>query len=158
MTHNIHIHTLHITETTNLEHFQFSLPRDAGKIIGIRTTVSGIIQSLPKDEMNGTLVHERQRVLGELKLQVLQSADWFYAESVMNMERNLGAADYSRTGFQVQPTTHGGKQSFTYAEMDLQHHIIIGVYQDLINENLNTPFAYHVNVYVWYDVSTSKDE
>jgi hypothetical protein len=156
MTHNIHIHTVHITEANNWEHFQFTLPRDARKIIGIRTTVSGIIQALPIDEMNGTLVHERQRVLGEIKLQVLQSADWFYAESVMNVERNLGAADYSRSGFKVQPATHGGKQFPTSIELDLQHHIITGVYKDLINGNLNTPFAYHVNVYVWYDVLTTK--
>ena len=148
----IYTHTLHITSLSHVSQFQISLPRDAGKITGIRTAISGNVNALPRIGQRGDSLYVRQPVLGDLRLQVCHAANWFYAENVMENEIHLGALDISRLGFKVNPFSHGGKQSFTKIDLKLSNPLITGVYKDFINERVNTPFAYEVKVYVWYDV------
>jgi hypothetical protein len=152
MKQHIYTHTIHITSQSNLTHFQFSLPSDATKITAIQTAASKAIEALPIQVPRGDFIYTRQPLLGDLRLQTSDAANWFYTERVTDADMNLGTADYSRPGWKTSQEAHNFKKFPQPVEVHLKSNVIAGVYKDNINETTEDAFAYEVNVYVWFDV------
>jgi hypothetical protein len=152
MQQHIYTHTIHITSQSNLTHFQFSLPSDAAKITAIQTAASKVAEALPVQVPRGDFIYTRQPLLGNLRLQTSDAANWFYAERITDADMNLGMADYSRPGWMTSQEAHNFKKFPQNLEVNLKSNVIAGVYKDNINETTEDAFAYDVIVYVWYAI------
>jgi hypothetical protein len=159
------------------KHFQIKLPKDTKFIIGVEyggrlisesktladapapkaaiktdsiileevyTAESGAI----KDERTKTLF-KRNQLIGELKLQSCEEANWFYATDVFVNDANLNWGDFSQAGFPVNDFTHGNKRTEEIVKIDAESTIIQGWYLDAIGKTNATNINYEITIYVW---------
>ncbi|MDI1355753.1 MAG: hypothetical protein PSX36_12600 [bacterium] len=152
------------------KHFQIKLPKNSKFILGveyggrliehsdsalIRTPVtdpfaSPVIGSGGVDAR--TQLFKRNQLIGELKLQSCEKANWFFAVDVFASDANLGLADFSQGGFPVKDYTHGNKRTEEIVKVDAESTIIQGWYLDSLGKTQKADIKYEVNVYVWINV------
>lgn len=95
---------------------------------------------------------KRNQLIGELKLQSCEEANWFFAVDVFASDANLGLADFSQGGFPVKDYTHGNKRTEEIVKVDAESTIIQGWYLDSFGKTQKADIKYEVNVYVWINV------
>jgi hypothetical protein len=153
MNRHIHTHTLHLTPQNRWIHFDFTLPNDAAKIIGIQTAIGKNNNALPTLTPNGNFLMERQIVTGELRMQTAGTSNWFYAETLADDDEHISMADCSQTGFAPQEPTHNSKKFPQPVEVQLSSNVINGFYKELLQDNNSDDFSYEVSIYVWYAIN-----
>ncbi|MES2565483.1 MAG: hypothetical protein V4565_01375 [Bacteroidota bacterium] len=95
---------------------------------------------------------KRSRLIGDLKLQSCEEANWFYSTDVLESDANLSYGDFSQGGFPVNDYTHGNKRTEEIVKIDADSTIIQGWYLDAFGKSLKTDIRYEVTVYVWINV------
>ena len=95
---------------------------------------------------------KRNQLIGELKLQSCEEANWFYAVDVYSSDANLGLGDFSQSGFPVKDYTHGNKRTEEMVKVDADSTIVQGWFLDAIGKSLKVDISYEVKVYVWINV------
>ena len=148
------------------KHFQIKLPKNTKFIIGIeygvrwidKTDVVVVIHA-PKVEAAVKVASEERKVyfkrnqlIGELKLQSCEEANWFYSTDVFVADANIKYGDFSQAGFPVNDFTHGNKRTEEIVKVDAESTIIQGWYLDAIGKTSKTDINYEVKVYVWINV------
>jgi len=150
------------------KHFQIKLPNDTKFIIGVEYggrlidhSDSVIIAPFPKEKErleSGTVggerstLFKRNQLIGELKLQSCEEANWFYSADVFANDVNLSYGDFSQTGLPVNDFSHGNKRTEEIVKIDVESTIIQGWYLDAIGKTKNADIRYEVTVYVWINV------
>lgn len=163
------------------KHFQIKLPKDTKFIIGVEyggrlITKSDVIVDVPapKAEIKiepvileathsaadsgaagdgrSKALFKRNQLIGELKLQSCEEANWFYATDVFVADANLNWGDFSQAGFPVNDFTHGNKRTEEIVKIDAESTIIQGWYLDAIGKSLKVDIDYEITVYVWINV------
>jgi hypothetical protein len=197
---NVTVHTIPITKKGEWKYFQVRLPKDAKKIIGIETGLiitdelpadtevasdivvmqrsslisidPGLIAEPPKNFEDGKRFGiERNRLMGELKLQSLDTANIFYTKDIVEEDRNIGndairiinntpPAERRMAFLKVDPPpdlwqpmfpfTHGCKLEEDGLLM-LHNPVIAGIYKDAIGKAYNLDINYKVMLYIWHD-------
>ena len=95
---------------------------------------------------------KRNQLIGELKLQSCEEANWFFSADVFASDANLGLADFSQAGFPVKDYTHGNKRTEEIVKVDAESTIIQGWFLDSFGKTQKVDIKYEVNVYVWINV------
>lgn len=177
MKEGVIITKINIKRQGERKHFQIKLPKDTKFIIGIEyggrlisesktlvdtpapkvaiktdniileevyTAESGAI----KNERTKTLF-KRNQLIGELKLQSCEEANWFYATDVFVNDANLNWGDFSQAGFPVNDFTHGNKRTEEIVKIDAESTIIQGWYLDAIGKTNATNINYEITIYIW---------
>lgn len=178
MKEGVIIKTISIKRQGERKHFQIRLPKDTKFIIGVEyggrlisrsdvkidipkavikaeaatheavyTTESGAV----RDEKPRALF-KRNQLIGELKLQSCEEANWFYAADVFVNDANLNWGDFSQAGFTVNDFTHGNKRTEEIVKVDAESTIINGWYLDALGKTLKVDINYEIKVYVWINV------
>jgi hypothetical protein len=188
-----------ITKKGEWKYFQVRLPKDAKKIIGIETGLiitdklpaytgvaneivvlqrsslisidPGLIAEPPKGFKDGErFSKQRNRLIGELKLQSLDTANIFYSKDIVEEDRNMGndnirivdnTAPAERRIALLRftpppdlwqpmfPWTHGCKMEEDGLLM-LHNPVIAGIYKDAIGKEYKTDIQYKVMLYIWH--------
>jgi hypothetical protein len=138
------------------KHFQIKLPKDTKFIIGVEyggRLISELGQLNIKPASTGNekpkTLFKRNQLVGELKLQSCEEANWFYATDVFVSDANLGYGDFSRAGFSINDFTHGNKRSEEVVKIDAKSTIIQGWYLDVIGKTNGANINYEITIYVW---------
>jgi hypothetical protein len=178
MKEGVIIKTISIKRQGERKHFQIKLPKDTKFIIGVEyggrlisrsdvksdvpkaaiktevatheavyTTESGAV----RDDRSKTLF-KRNQLIGELKLQSCEEANWFYAADVFVNDANLNWGDFSQAGFPVNDFTHGNKRTEEIVKVDAESTIINGWYLDALAKSQKLDINYEIKVYVWINV------
>jgi hypothetical protein len=150
------------------KHFQIKLPNDTKYIIGVEYggrlidhSDSVIISPFPdgKERLESgavggerTNLFKRSQLIGELKLQSCEEANWFYSADVLANDINLSLADFSQSGFPVNDFSHGNKRTEEIVKVDVESTIVQGWYLDAFGKSKNADIKYEVTVYVWINV------
>ncbi len=141
------------------KHFQIKLPKDTKFIIGVEyggrlidRPEMVVIEPRPRDEGHFTPFFKRNELIGELKLQSCEEANWFYSADVLANDVNLGLGDFSQSGFPVNDFSHGNKRTEEIVKIDAESTIIQGWYLDVLGKTKNRDIKYEVKVYVWINV------
>lgn len=155
-----------ITKQGEWKYFQVRLPKDATKIIGIET---GFIvkDEIPKDVPEGISERfgvQRNRLMGELKLQSLDTANIFFAKDIIEQDRNMDS-DAIRITEPPNPRRiitpppviwepsfpwkHGNKMEEDGLLM-LHNPVIAGIYKDAIGKHYGYAIHYKVMLYIWH--------
>jgi hypothetical protein len=95
---------------------------------------------------------KQNQLIGELKLQSCEEANWFFSVDVFASDANLGLGDFSQSGFPVKDYTHGNKRTEEIVKVDAESTIIQGWYLDSLGKTQKADIKYEVNVYVWINV------
>jgi hypothetical protein len=95
---------------------------------------------------------KRNQLIGELKLQSCEEANWFYSADVFANDVNLSYGDFSQSGFRVNDFSHGTKRTEEIVKIDVESTIIQGWYLDALGKTKNADIRYEVTVYVWINV------
>ena len=139
------------------KHFQIKLPKNTKFIVGIEyggrlisKSAAMIIEPLPVSESRTPF--KRNQLIGELKLQSCEEANWFFAVDVFASDVNLSYGDFSKAGFKVNDFTHGNKRTEEIVKVDAESTIIQGWYLDALGKSQKADINYEVNVYVWINV------
>ncbi len=189
-------HIISIKRKGEWNYFQVRLPKDAKKIIGIETglkipdeafaiTEQGNNSSELMERRSGAVtsflfvgntpapiqrfVINRNRLMGDLKLQSLDDANIFYAKEIWADDKNINSdaitinnvqpPAYLTTLRRVDPPgTSMPKYLWRYGskmEEDgillCRNPVITGVYKDAIGKAYDTNFNYKVFLYIWHD-------
>jgi hypothetical protein len=138
------------------KHFQIKLPKSAKFIVGIEyggrlisKSAAMIIKPFPAESRTP---FKRNQLIGELKLQSCEEANWFYATDVFSSDVNLSYGDFSNSGFKVNDFTHGNKRTEEIVKVDAESTIIQGWFLDAVGKTQKVDINYEVNVYVWINV------
>jgi hypothetical protein len=159
------------------KHFQIKLPKDIKFIIGVEygarlisksATIKFVsvpkstqIEGQPKPEVSqgttsaGTISEQprtpfkRNQLVGELKLQSCEEANWFYSTDVFVSDANLSYGDFSKAGFSINDFTHGNKRAEEIVKIDAESTIIQGWYLDAIGKTNAANINYEITIYVW---------
>ncbi len=177
MKEGVIIKTISIKRQGERKHFQIKLPKDTKFIIGIEyggrliskteggleapapkakaevieATYSNIESGAVRDEKTRAFF-KRNQLVGELKLQSCEEANWFYAADVFVNDANLNWGDFSQAGFRVNDFTHGNKRTEEIVKIDAESTIINGWYLDAMGKSLKVDVNYEIKVYVWINV------
>ena len=147
------------------KYFQIKLPANANRIIGIEVTNRIYILEVPTQADSGkgkggavqnNNVFQRNLIIGDLRLQSCEEANIFYATYV-EADRNVAYLDYTSAAFQPKPYTHQRRALEEPIIVDAESTIIQGMYKDLSNPDADHHPVYTVNVYVWYEVETTRE-
>lgn len=175
MKEGVIITKINIKRQGERKHFQIKLPKDTKFIIGVEyggrlISESKTLADAPKaaiktdsiilEEVNtvesGAIKEERTKTLfkrnqliGELKLQSCEEANWFYATDVFVNDANLNWGDFSQAGFPVNDFTHGNKRTEEIVKIDAESTIIQGWYLDAIGKTNAANINYEITIYVW---------
>jgi hypothetical protein len=181
MKEGVIIKTISIKRQGERKHFQIKLPKDTKFIIGVEyggrliSRTEGTVEApAPKTEAktdaklieaiysaveSGAVRDEkpkalfkRNQLIGELKLQSCEEANWFYAADVFANDANLNWGDFSQAGFPVNDFTHGNKRTEEIVKVDAESTIINGWYLDALGKTLKLDINYEIKVYVWINV------
>ena len=154
------------------KHFQIKLPKNTKFIVGIEygerllyKTDAGVKEIIPTPIPPEPMIKfaavplestktffKRNQLIGELKLQSCEEANWFYAVDVYSSDANLGLGDFSQSGFPVKDYTHGNKRTEEMVKVDADSTIVQGWFLDAIGKSLKVDISYEVKVYVWINV------
>ena len=179
MKEGVIIKTISIKRQGERKHFQIKLPKDTKFIIGVEyggrliSRTEGAVET-PKAEVKADAIlieatystiesgavrdekskafFKRNQLIGELKLQSCEEANWFYATDVFVNDANLNWGDFSQAGFPVNDFTHGNKRTEEIVKVDAESTIINGWYLDALGKSQKLDINYEIKVYVWINV------
>ena|ERR1035437_953391 len=143
------------------KHFQIKLPKNTKFIIGIeygarwidKTDVVKVAAAVKvKVSEERRVYFKRNQLIGELKLQSCEEANWFYSTDVFVADANIKYGDFSQSGFPVNDFTHGNKRTEEIVKVDAESTIVQGWYLDAIGKTSKSDINYEVKVYVWINV------
>ncbi len=144
------------------KHFQIKLPKDTKFIIGVEyggrlisksdRIASDAADAVKAIESKPRTLFKRNQLIGELKLQSCEEANWFYATDVFGEDANLNWGDFSQAGFPVNDFTHGNKRTEEIVKVDAESTIIQGWYLDALGKSQKADINYEVTIYVWINV------
>lgn len=151
---------LSITRRGTIRHFQIRLPRHAHKVIAIEYGIR-MLSALPALEQPASFAESLRfmpsRVMGELRLQHVGKAGLFFSTQVMEQDAHLSYGDFSRTaGFVPQSWTHSAKREPIGVQIEREAPILLGVYKDIVGEDVGQHLSYHVLIRLWFE--TKEDE
>ncbi len=179
MKEGVIIKTISIKRQGERKHFQIRLPKDTKFIIGVEyggrlisRTEGSVEVPAPKAKTDARLIEatystvesgavrddkpkaifKRNQLIGELKLQSCEEANWFYAADVFGNDANLNLGDFSQAGFPVNDFTHGNKRTEEIVKVDAESTIINGWYLDALGKSQKLDINYEIKVYVWNNV------
>ncbi len=179
MKEGVIIKTISIKRQGERKHFQIRLPKDTKFIIGVEyggrliSRTEGTVEvRAPKAKTDAMVIEathstvesgavrddkpkalfKRNQLVGELKLQSCEEANWFYAADVFVNDANLNWGDFSQAGFQVNDFTHGNKRTEEIVKVDAESTIINGWYLDALGKTLKVDINYEIKVYIWINV------
>jgi len=159
MKEGVIITKISIKQKGERKHFQIKLPMDTKFIIGVEyggrlidKPETVVVEPGPDDGGHTPTFFKRNQLIGELKLQSCEEANWFYSADVLANDVNLGLADFSKAGFPVNDFSHGNKRTEEIVKIDAESTIIQGWYLDALGKSVNADLKYEVNVYVWINV------
>lgn len=143
---------LYIESNDQVCHFQLKVPRGVGRIIGVETGILFQSGEIPRPPVlpfwKLPLTYTRKFVLGDLKLQTLESANIFYCKEVC-LDPNINHGDFTSQFFDPKAYTHQKQSHEDLINLDGHVTILQGLYKNTLS--LPTPYAYTVNVYVWLE-------
>jgi len=117
----------------------------------IEATYSTVESGAVRDD-KPKAIFKRNQLIGELKLQSCEEANWFYAADVFGNDANLNWGDFSQAGFPVNDFTHGNKRTEEIVKVDAESTIINGWYLDALGKSQKLDINYEIKVYVWINV------
>ena len=160
MIENVIIHTLFITREAELQHFQMVLPSDVAEIIGVETAIANV---RPLNDWQ-TVQPERfqfirNELFGELRLQVCNKANWFYATEIVEQDNHLNYADYTNTNFwQPKDWTHHYEKYVEEISVAIESQLLLGVFKEKWMEQHHEQLTYEVKIYLWYKTKPIKND
>lgn len=164
---------LYITKKAEKRYFSVRLPRDAKKIIAVETGVfakNAFTASEVNYQQENWIRCYRNRVMGLLKIQSTGNANVFYASEVVERERNIGWADFTKEYYPVikqqgdgrdyeHPLRFWTSEPWIYGcnvaepvKVDSESNAFMGLYKDEYGKIMDVDIEYTVQVYVWYEV------
>jgi hypothetical protein len=170
---SVTVHTITISKKGEWKYFQVRLPKDAKKIIGVETGLH-VLDELPFEVAGAVSKRfgiERNNLMGELKLQSLDTANIFYAKDIVEEDRNMANDRIRINNYEppnerrfalmreapppdlwqpLFPWTHGKKLEEEGLLM-LHNPVIAGIYRDAIGKQYETDIQYKVMLYIWHD-------
>lgn len=159
MKEGVIITKISIKQKGERKHFQIKLPKDTKFIIGVEYGGRLIdrpekvaVEPTPVGDERTPTFFKRNQLIGELKLQSCEEANWFYSTDVLADDVNLGLGDFSKEGFPVNDFSHGNKRTEEIVKIDAESTIIQGWYLDVLGKSANADIKYEVKVYVWINV------
>ena len=160
MKEQVSITNIRINRQGERKHFQIKLPRNTKFIIGLEygcrlidnASVLLVQAGSGLAAMQTRTPFTRNQLIGELKLQSCEEANWFYSTDVVATDVNLNYVDFSQSGFQINDFTHGNKRTEEIVKIDAESTIIQGWFLDSLGKSQNADIKYEVKVYVWINV------
>lgn len=165
------VYTTIIDKAGGLFHFQIRLPQDTKKIIGIETGLSirNAFPDFAKPVLPERFRPERNILMGRLKLQSLNSADFFYTKDIFDNDYNEGKAEIAyipvllnpkqgewgfnppiENGFDAYRWIHAGRKE--EEKMDLcSSGVIKGIYNDAVGKDYSLLPDYTIKIYCWLE-------
>lgn len=173
MIQDVIIQRVHISKLGEQHYFQINIPRGAEKIIGVEVG-SFINRTLPRKKAPriSRFYITRNRIVGEVRLQMPNQPNFFYATEIVSEDNNIGTDDieaiYTRSyggprkrsegraipksinvPFKSLQYTHGSPKELDEI-LTCNERIIYGCYKDIIGKTESTDLNYTIQVYVWY--------
>ena len=172
MIQDVIVQRLHISKQGERHYFQINLPRQAEKIVGIEL---GSFFNAPvffndkSRSSNHWLSVKRNKLLGDVQLQMPHQPNFFFASEVVQEDRNIGITDFIKTGKSVevaigtlrieppairnywksQQFTHGGRKELDEILTDNET-VIYGCFKDVIGKTEKKNINYTVQLYLWF--------
>jgi hypothetical protein len=151
-------------------HFQIRLPHDTKRIIGIETGVS-IRNGLPDFPVNVTerFRAERNVLIGRLKMQSLNNADFFFAKDIVERDNSVRKAEIAyipiNPGSKIDPPNFvvpivNGWDAYRWIhtarnEEDnmllTSSNVIRCFYRDIVGKQFSLQPDYTLKIYIWYE-------
>lgn len=174
MIQDVIIQRLQISKMEEQHYFQINIPRSAKAIVGVEV---GAFINQSFNAQNNAIANrffiKRNRVMGELRLQMPNKPNFFYAEEIVSEDSNIGTDDIS-TGtpvahrpisygrsliipppvkvikpFKSLQHTHGYRKELDEI-LTCNERIIYGCYKDIIAKAQQIDMNYTIQVYIWY--------
>jgi len=149
-----------INQRSQIKHFQFILPQDAVRIIGVEHNVwmekpfSDLIL-----ETNDPFFYNLNQMMGVLKLQTCDNTNIFYNRDVRLDIYGFSLADFS-TLWQPKCFSHQGKKAEDPISIPVSSPIVYGYFKDQMNEDIfdisDIAWCYRITVYLWYETLTTQ--
>jgi hypothetical protein len=164
-----------ICKAGQINYFQIRLPQNTKYIIGVEVggrklsrekridvkPVEAIKTEVAFREMSRTtnnLSFNRNKLIGELKLQSCEESNIFYAREITSDE-NMGFGDYSETlRWKAKAFTHQIKAEEEKVIVHGKSTILKGQYKDMVGLENKIDYHYLVNVYVWVELKTEQNK
>lgn len=131
--------------------FDIKLPRQTKQIIGIELGMQWLLGRhpiQPSFSSNNFLKMQRSSRIGELKLQSYERSTVFYACD-LSLNQNINYGELAGKQFQPTTSTHQLHSLEDPINVGGEITLVQGIYKDQVQ--LNTPYRYRVNVYVWLE-------
>ena len=177
MIQDVIIQQLNITKLGEQHYFQINVPRSAEAIVGVEVGAF-INQSFnaPNNTPSNRFFIRRNRVIGEVRLQMPNQANFFYSSEIVSEDKNIGTDDipsfrstnngrisYRRSLNNPPPPppiilnnplksfqhTHGYRKEVDEI-LTCNERIIYGCYKDIIAKSTQVDLNYTIQVYIWY--------
>ena len=176
MIQEVIIQQLNITKLGEQHYFQINVPRSAEAIVGVEVGAF-INQSLigQNNTVPNRFFIKRNRVIGEVRLQMPNQANFFYSSEIVSEDKNIGTDDipsfrsthngrisYRRSIIIPPPApiilnnplksfqhTHGYRKELDEI-LTCNERIIYGCYKDIIAKSTQVDLKYTIQVYIWY--------
>jgi hypothetical protein len=143
------------------KHFQINLPNDAKYIVGVEYGLR-LIDAIPEPPIDPTnqnpipddsllaikTLFKSNQLIGELRLQSCEKANWFFTADVFTNTNNLNLVDVSDLGFQIKEYTHNISKNEEVVGID-SGSMIQGWFLDALGKQFNQNLRYEISVYVW---------
>jgi len=177
MIQDVIIQQLNITKLGEQHYFQINVPRSAEAIVGVEVGAF-INQSLigQNNTAPNRFFIKRNRVIGEVRLQMPNQANFFYSSEIVSEDKNIATDDipsfrstnngrisYRRSLNNPPPPpprilnnplksfqhTHGYRKELDEI-LTCNERIIYGCYKDIIAKSTQVDLNYTIHVYIWY--------
>lgn len=177
MIQDVIIQRVHITKLGEQHYFQINIPRRAEAIVGVEVGAF-INQSLigQNNTAPNRFFIKRNRVIGEVRLQMPNQPNFFYSSEIVSEDKNIGTDDipsfrstnngrisYRRSMIIPPPSppiilnnplksfqhTHGYRKELDEI-LTCNEQIIYGCYKDIIAKTAQVNLNYTIHVYIWY--------
>ena len=160
MIENVILHTLYITREAELQHFQMVLPSDAAEIIGVETAIANV-QPVNAWQTNQSQQFQfmRNELFGELRLQVCNKANWFYATEIVEQDNHINYADYTNNNFwKSKDWTHRHERFVEEIKVKTASSLLLGMFKEKWMEQHHEQLTYEVKIYLWYKTTATKND
>lgn len=173
MIQDVIIKRVQITKIGEQHYFQINIPRGAERIIGVEVGVfinRLLVRQKPVSIKRFFI--RRNKVVGEVRLQMPNQPNFFYATKIVSEDNNIGTDDivaldnrgYAGRRIDQPPVpipkminapfkslqhTHGSPKKLDEI-LTCNERIIYGCYKDIIGKAEFMDLNYTIQVYVWY--------
>ena len=175
MIQDVIIQRVHITKLGEQHYFQINIPRSVEAIVGVEVGAF-INQSLigQNNTAPNRFLIKRNRVIGEVRLQMPNQPNFFYSSEIISEDKNIGTDDikpfaansgrisYGRSLIIPPPAprilnnplksfqhTHGYRKELDEI-LTCNEQIIYGCYKDIIAKTAQVNLNYTIHLYIWY--------